>query len=543
MSTRGFLAMGLCGCLVCVAFVYFGGCNSASTPAVPSGAAVDSGVNNTTGHSDGAETVQTNKVHKDGPSPFEPKPLFKGWPDPALVIVLSGEQRGYFEPCGCTENQSGGMSRRADLFRRISEKGWPVTAFDLGGAVKRSRRQSQIKFETILAALKDLRYQALALGEAELRLGADYLLSQHVVDPDNLQASLAFLAANVVLFDTPDLGTPARWKLVSVGEKKIGVTAILGQRIGDVALLTQNDRNITVNDPETVLPGIVKKLQQQNPDLLLLLSHATRDESRNLAKKFPEFDLVLSAGGVEDPDGKPEIIGSTMLLSVGHKGKSVGVVGFFPEDETQRLRFELVELDQRRFHDTQKMVEHMRFYQSRLRDERLVVEEPPIEHPSGSTFVGAEQCGECHTEAYEIWEKTPHARAFESLKHAREGQKDYGITRIYDAECLACHVVGWEPKQALRYTSGFLNEEFARNEAERERSQLLQGSQCENCHGPGSRHVELAESDELDEDHKLMEVTLETAKKSLCNRCHDLDNSPNFQFDEYWEKVKHEGLD
>ena len=40
------------------------------------------------------------------------KPLFDGWKKPAAVLVLSGEQHGFFEPCGCAEHQSGGFARR-----------------------------------------------------------------------------------------------------------------------------------------------------------------------------------------------------------------------------------------------------------------------------------------------------------------------------------------------------------------------------------------------------------------------------------------------
>ena len=40
--------------------------------------------------------------------------LFKDWPTPQAVLVITGELDGYIEPCGCTgkENQKGGLSRR-----------------------------------------------------------------------------------------------------------------------------------------------------------------------------------------------------------------------------------------------------------------------------------------------------------------------------------------------------------------------------------------------------------------------------------------------
>ena len=100
----------------------------------------------------------------------------------------------------------------------------------------------------------------------------------------------------------------------------------------------------------------------------------------------------------------------------------------------------------------------------------------------------------------------------------------------------------------LRYDSGFINEKFAQSEANKLQSQLLKSVQCESCHGPGSRHVELYELDELNEAQeetarKEVRVTLEQSKKTLCIKCHDFDNSPKFKFDKYWPEIAHPGVD
>src|SRR5436309_3560352 len=36
------------------------------------------------------------------------------WPKPVVALVITGQQMGYIEPCGCTglENQKGGLARR-----------------------------------------------------------------------------------------------------------------------------------------------------------------------------------------------------------------------------------------------------------------------------------------------------------------------------------------------------------------------------------------------------------------------------------------------
>ena len=134
------------------------------------------------------------------------KPLtFPSWPKPKLALVATGEQLGYFEPCGCTANQLGGMSRRASLFEKIQMLGWDVRGIDVGSVSRRTGTQAKLKFETSLEAMRELRYVALGLGPEELKFEAGYLLSQHLSDGDE---PLRFLGANLTFFGTKDLGTP-----------------------------------------------------------------------------------------------------------------------------------------------------------------------------------------------------------------------------------------------------------------------------------------------------------------------------------------------
>tara|TARA_R110002111_G_scaffold261826_3_gene335872 strand:+ start:96039 stop:97715 length:1677 start_codon:yes stop_codon:yes gene_type:complete len=473
-----------------------------------------------------------SKISSGGTKPIShstPKPLFKDWPAPKLAIVLTGERHGYLEPCGCTQNQTGGVSLLANLFKQIEDRKWPVTAFDLGGLVKRNRRQSQIKYETILASLKDMKYGGVGLGPEELRFGADIFLQLHNPEPTSPNTTPTFLAANILILETPDLGK-SHSKIIEVGGVKIAVTSIIGKS------RMEKLPDITWQEPAKVLPELIKKMEAAKPDLMILLSQSNKEESKSLAEKFPVFDILLTAGGVEDPIGEPAYIGKTMMVDVGHKGKSAGVVGYYPQeaakaDPSKRFRFTVIELDKQRFQDTPRMAEQMQFYQDRLKQEDLAAKELPIDHPRGATFVGAEKCGECHTKAYEKWLTTAHAHAYESLITGREDQKGQNvISRIYDPECLSCHVTGWNPQEMIRYKSGFVS---------KQESPLLLGQQCENCHGPGSGHIELVDMDKLEEAKKVMRVTLAEAKKNTCYQCHDLDNSPKFEFDSYWEKIKH----
>ncbi|MCP4175396.1 MAG: hypothetical protein GY758_32000 [Fuerstiella sp.] len=472
-------------------------------------------------------------------SPDTVLPVWEEWPRPQLALLLTGEQQGYFEPCGCTSSQLGGMSRRADLARKLTDVGWTVRGLDVGGISRRTTRQAQIKFETTLAALRELDYLAIGLGPEELRMQPDFLLSQHV-------PPLQFLSANLEFFGVSDLGTPLSSAIIEADGLRVGITSVMSDNLQKEVL---PHPDIIWKDPAVALPDVLAEFDTRDVGLRVLLSQATVSESEALALQFPQFDVVLTAQGTGDPDPKAPMrkIGNTLLLETGRKGKYAGVLGVYPNNRETPFRYKLISLERDDFGETPSMITLMQTYQQRLESEQIVLTDAVgAPHPSGATFVGAETCGTCHESAMDVWKKTGHAHALESLdpQNQRIGHERLnGVKRTYDPECLACHVTGWDPHDYIRFQSGFLNEKFAADDDEKELHKLMAGTQCENCHGPGSRHIELVEADDLAAAAQEVRVTLEQAKKGVCEKCHDLDNSPKFDFDEYWDRVKHYGMD
>jgi hypothetical protein len=147
-------------------------------------------------------------------------------------------------------------------------------------------------------------------------------------------------------------------------------------------------------------------------------------------------------------------------------------------------------------------------------------------------FAGAESCKECHPTAYGIWSKTPHAHATETLAKLAP-------PRQYDAECISCHATGWNPQDYYPYASGF--ESLAT-------TPQLAGNQCENCHGPAAAHVAVEQGGNRirrDEERAALRLTAGFALENVCIKCHDHDNSPEFNAQtfesHYWPKVEHKG--
>lgn len=476
-----------------------------------------------------------------------PKPMLNGWTKPALAIVISGQQHGYMEPCGCSITQSGGLSRRADFFRQLDEKGWAYTALDLGGLVRKDNLQNKFKFQVMLSALKDLGYKAMAIGKEEIsleRLDPGFLLVRATEAAASGEAP-TFLSANVefTLFKDANGGPAAATKLVKVGGHKLGVTAVFGEDLKAELFGNAPDPQISIKPPQAVLPTAIAALKQEQPEVLVLLVHANRNESQALAKKFPEFDLVVTSGP-EDGTDAPLHFGKTLYLEVGQKGKHIGIVGYYPDNKQQPFRFELVDLDKERFHDTPKMLDRMREYQHLLESnyDAVLQDLPKPPHPSGDRYAGVETCKDCHKNAYAVWKGSKHANAYQSLITGREGMKN-PIPRNHDPECLSCHTTGWDPQRMFPFESGFVSVE---------KTPALKDQQCENCHGPSATHVDRelrwkkdANSvKKQDLEAARAKIRLKTAAaKTMCYRCHDLDNDPNFKFDKYWPEVEHPGKD
>ena len=427
------------------------------------------------------------------------------------------------EPCGCAglDRMKGGMSRRHTLFKQLRDQGCPVVGIDVGGLAKGYGRQTEMKFHIMVEGMRTMGYSAIELGRTDLRLPAGELASDVASSADQPSP---FLSANVALFGFAAELT-ARSRVVDAGGTRFGITGILGKQFQGQL---QNDE-IEMSDPATALAAVVPDLKAR-ADVLILLAHAGKEESIELAKKFPQFDLVVTVGGGSEPPADFEKIpgSKALLVEVGDKGMDAVVLGMY-DDPKQRFRYQRVPLDSR-FPASPEMKMLMSIYQEQLKNagwDQLGIR--PVPHPQQELlggFVGSRECESCHEVSNDVWKKSGHAKAIDTLVNADP-------PRQFDPECVACHVVGWNSEQYFPYQTGFVSQE---------KTPKLVDVGCESCHGPGEAHVRAENGSDLALQEKLqkaMIVTKADAEKQLCRTCHDLDNSPEFNFETYWPKVEH----
>jgi hypothetical protein len=500
------------GVLLAVTVLTYIGCTSStSTTSAPSTAATSAGP----AASSGAESARSSKLLAD-------------WPAPRGVLIISGQMDGYLEPCGCTQGQLGGLIRRFDFVQRLKAQNWPVALIDLGslikdpGAARGGFEQAKIKFGIALKAFSTLKYDAIALSAEDLKVGIGEAFAQYL---NGLGDATKIVVANV----QPGAGFESKIQasqIISAGQVKLGITAVVDPEA--IARLNDPDKAEllgVVQRPDDVLGAALAGMEGKS-EYQVLMVQGPPELAKRLATAYPGFDVVVSTSQFADPlDREPLMLngGKTMLVTVGRRGKYVGAVGFFA-DAAQKMRYYPVTLDHKYNGpgtEMKKIIEDE--YRNMLKGAGVVESFPRHDYTggtAGSTFVGAETCRQCHPNTFAKWSTTKHAQAFVAL------EKDPKPNTIFDAECVTCHTTGFE------YTSGWRSEDATPH---------LKGNQCENCHGPGSKHVSAPENLEY---RSPLKVTAEQAiKNQVCTRCHDEDNSPKFEFVTFWSQIAHKGLD
>lgn len=478
------------------------------------------------------------------PAPPPPAVLFHDWPKdrkPDLVLVLSGQEHGYLQPCGCSRPQLGGLARRYNFLMGLKDRGWPVVPVDLGDLFDEPKQrgpQAQLKYKTSMEALHLMGYAGVAVGQYET---ANPTLLDVLAEYSLNMPQPPVLATNLLNKDSNFVGVIKSWTVSGDGKgrtPKVGIAAIVSPSVAK----TVQDPSAQFAGTMQVLPRELKELQKQNPDLLVLLYQGTVEEAKVCAAHFPQLHVVFCLSAESEPSDRPERVGETLVIHVGHKGRFVGVVGAYRGSRPQHpweLRYQLAPLGEEfetpdGHEKSNPIVGLMEKYAQEVKDGNYLSHYPQRKHPlqveyPEAAYVGSAKCESCHEHAFEVWKKTPHAHAYHSLETATRP-----ALRQFDGECVACHVVGFG------YQGGFTDEKA---------SAKLKDVGCESCHGPGSLHVKGNHTPKMiGLMNPFREKEGETAEGKTrrlnlmdqsCQQCHDQDNDVHWDFKKKWPLIAH----
>jgi hypothetical protein len=485
-----------------------------------------------------------------------------------VTLFVTTELKGTIEPCGCNSDPMGDIARTAALVEDARKSGVPVVVVDGGSLLFSHARvppdnadQERLKADLLVELVASkLKMAAVGLGPFDLSMGAA------AVKPPRHAVNLPATA-----------GVPTQSPaIVRAGEVEVGVFGVVSPN----ALAASKLRP---GDPVAAARGSVADLRKRGADVVVALAHMTRKDARELARKVAGIDfVVVGQNAPATPDrvaDAPERAGSAWLVQPADRGQVVsridlavrGEGGFSDaigqtraqvqsaelDKQAAELRAELAgwradpsadrafvgqkekelaELEARRKQLVEKPLQipeqgsWFTLSQIRVRrrlacDRGVVAQKTELDRVTGranlaaaakrgpqpapaagkAAFVGTEECEMCHKEAVEFWKKTIHARAWDTLV-------ELGKEASYD--CVSCHVTGWDEPGGAN---------LAHNET-------LRDVQCENCHGPGSLHVD------ANGKEKKSSLVLRTPE-DRCKTCHNEDHSDTFEYEAYLRDV------
>ncbi len=411
-------------------------------------------------------------------------------PPRELALIVSGDTAGWIVPCGCTSNQSGGLLRRGTFIAQEKEQG-DVIVVDAGGAAAGTSEYDRLKFEAILQGEKILGTSVHNLGGPELALGADYLRKT------SQTLGVEFLSSNVRDAAGAPLGV--EYKLIEAAGRKILLVGVVSQRCAAEGIL--------ITEPREAILSVLRT-QPKSPDAVVVLAYVPETELRELAAALPEVHAVI--GGPTGQSLAPTKIGPVWLASATNKGKFLIRFRWKPDATASDWEGDVIELTDRFADDTAQM-DNVRMFRQRLESRDLPAAETGFvaawtaERQDDPLFAGSHSCQSCHETEFASWQTSPHAHAWKTLTN--QGAQ-------VDAYCQQCHTTGFG------LAGGFVS-------AKRSVDRVDVG--CESCHGPSLAHVQQPE------------LHTPFAAHDQCMRCHDRENSPQFDAPAYWARIQHGG--
>lgn len=403
-----------------------------------------------------------------------------------VSFFISCDTQGWIVPCGCSAGQSGGLLRRATLVKRLTD-GSVKNSFvmDVGGAGAGTSNYHQMKFSAIIDGELSMGLDVHNIGAAEAALGPQKLVTRH-------KSRVPFISTNVKTPDGLDF-VPNHSQLV-VADQTFLVVGVMDPKF--------SNEKVSVIDPyEAVLDAI----ETEQHDGVIVLAYMDRAGLMQLAKQLPEVDVII--GGPTGQTIAPTRQGATLVLSATNKGKFIAQVDYRP-DQSPRWSGSIIEVDDT-YENDPIQIDNLATFHQRLAESDFDAMTTGLKRLSQFQFVadlkfaGNSTCVACHGQDCQQYASSKHAHAWQTLV-------DKGSH--VDPYCQQCHTTGYGAPSGFRSIA---------------QSPALVNVGCESCHGPSWAHVNAPKT-----------LTPFNAKDQ-CARCHDHENSPNFQYAAYWSKIVH----
>jgi len=419
-----------------------------------------------------------------------------------LPVFFTCDTDGRLEPCGCFTGQYGGLSRLKTVLDTEASEG--SLRVDVGDAVGGHEDYDLIEYGYILKAFAALKYDALNVGQREAQFTAAQLHALRASSPvPILSANLLDQASGQPIFDS--------YCIVQRGAFRIAVIGVLDPRGFDRNL----GSGLIVGDMESAIERCLTELRGR-ADMVVLLAFTDEATLAQLARQYYECQLILG-GKVTQPAQQLVYENRSVIYYVTNESRALGILRLHV---VKGAPLEVTGNEIRLLRDTlpqdPSIRQMVQSYREKVRYTRLAVDDPnnlSADMVPGvrtlAAYVGTEKCMACHKTAAAVWTASPHAHAFATL-----------VDRKADADpkCVGCHTVGFRDPSGYRREFG---------------ATRLVNVGCENCHGPGSLHVQEKEGD------TSINFSFRPLDAGDCLKCHYGEFSRPFKWDQFWPIIKH----
>ncbi len=422
-------------------------------------------------------------LRRSSPSPPPRIELPKEPPD--LLLLITANRQGKLEVCGCPGKRAEDLAKVATLIQdtanEMQRRGATVSIVEGGDFTG-----SDDVVPYLLKAYKVVGYQCVVLSPRDekrltvIQSNADGVQLLPPTNPENLQTfRIQGKTFSVVLVN---LGQPPV-KDENYWQRLLQHLQALKQPNTLLAVVAYIDRN-TAMELAPRLKGTV--------DILLIddaLPLTNSEFSPGMTKASKEVSGVLLAAL---PQSRAAVL--SLMLWANSENR-----------DSYRLEGQWMYATGR--NDNPQVKQIIDEYYAKRQEELEREMQELMKIATQKAYLPPEFCGECHQAQYEQWLSTGHARAIEVLVEQKR----------MDRSCLTCHSLEFR----LR---GVVTERKKRGVECVDCHEELQDPATAQMHGqrPGERPSARIVNAEI-----------------ICVRCHDKQNSPNFNLQTYLPKVAH----
>jgi len=458
-----------------------------------------------------------------------------------VTVFFSAEVRGYLGPCGCSENMRGSISRAAFQVAQARASGRAVHLVDCGDGLfgeanipEPAVPQQERKAKALSESWKAMGLDARVPGPLDDARGADFHASLQL--PELSKGSVKVLDGVAVLH-----ASSVKEALTLVPRaKELGgrfVVAVIPLPFGELLrealdakgihlLLSSRSKDAFAAEESRLVGGATRVAQIQSKGRSLLkvdvsfhgdggvewmAGDAERD--RELATLDQRIELLraqvnepmlgddlkaLRKAKLEEIISRREALAAAPVTTPTDRSvataRLVPLESTFPKDE----KVQAIE----KAYDVDVGLLNLAYAKEKGVSCVAATQEKP-------GIVGSKVCVSCHAEAERVWLTTKHPLAYKALE--AQGKQLH-------LDCVGCHVTGWQQPDGVC------------------RIDQLEGRTevgCESCHGPGSNHAKAPAKTNI----------ARGVDPKTCVGCHDRENSPQFDYDTYVEKVLGPGHD